>query len=168
MPLTLNPFVAEEIKEIYRLMEDIYSTSDTMCEQFPEKFPNENSCHRYFSEILSQPGSVVFFARIDGILAGYITIKQRIQGNLRHTSELNMGVHSKFRSQGIGKFLLINALEVLKKAGIIEIIYLVTRDDNTPAIKLYKNFGFEKIAHLSKDTKIGEKYYDGIMMRKSV
>ena len=48
----------------------------------------------------------------------------------------------------------------------IEIVYLMVREDNRPAISLYRKVGFEQVAVLHKDTKISDDlYYDGIMMR---
>jgi hypothetical protein len=52
----------------------------------------------------------------------------------------------------------------LKKT--IEIVYLMVRADNFAAVKLYQQNGFETIATLEKDTKIGSQYFDGILMRK--
>ena len=42
----------------------------------------------------------------------------------------------------------------------------MVRADNFPAIKLYQQKGFETLAALEKDTKIGSQYFDGILMRK--
>jgi len=100
------------------------------------------------------------------MLAGYLTIKPRHQANIKHTSELNMGVHSESRGQGIGKFLLENSIKQAKESNDIEIIYLMVRSDNYPAIRLYEIFGFEQMVVLDKDTKIGNTYYDGVLMRR--
>jgi len=48
----------------------------------------------------------------------------------------------------------------------IEIVYQMVRADNFAAVKLYQQKGFETIATLEKDTKIGSQYFDGILMRK--
>jgi ribosomal protein S18 acetylase RimI-like enzyme len=44
----------------------------------------------------------------------------------------------------------------------------MVRSDNDPAIRLYRNAGFEQLAVLDRDTKIGDSYRDGILMRKFV
>jgi len=42
----------------------------------------------------------------------------------------------------------------------------MVRADNFAAVKLYQQKGFETLATLEKDTKIGTQYFDGILMRK--
>jgi ribosomal protein S18 acetylase RimI-like enzyme len=166
--MILKPFEEFKIQSIYELLENVYTTSDSMSESFDEKFSNLNTCQKYFEEMLNLPGVVVVFAEISGQLAGFLIIKPRHQANIRHTSELNMGVHSEYRNKGVGKFLLENALKLAKDSIEIEIVYLMVRGDNISAIRLYQNFGFEQMVILDKDTKIGNTYYDGILMRKFV
>ena len=44
----------------------------------------------------------------------------------------------------------------------------MVRSDNEAAIRLYRHAGFEQLAVLDRDTKIGDSYRDGILMRKFV
>ena len=92
-----------------------------------------------------------------------------------------MGLAPGAQGQGLGTQLLQLTLErvraenrALKIKGEtnsaghqgIEIVYLMVREDNKPAISLYRKVGFEQVAVLHKDTKISDDlYYDGIMMR---
>jgi ribosomal protein S18 acetylase RimI-like enzyme len=94
-----------------------------------------------------------------------------------------MGLAPGAQGQGLGTQLLQltlervraenRALQLKAKAEAssgghqgIEIVYLMVREDNRPAISLYRKVGFEQVAVLHKDTKISNNlYYDGIMMR---
>ena len=40
--------------------------------------------------------------------------------------------------------------------------------DNIAAIRLYERCGFEKLARLERDTQIGDKYYDTVLMRRFI
>ncbi|NQU84243.1 MAG: GNAT family N-acetyltransferase [Mariniphaga sp.] len=166
MDVILKKLREVDIMDIYDLVSNVYNTSSSMSEIITDKFPDKNSCQNYFEDILKQPGSIVLFAEVNKMLAGYLTIKPRHQANIKHTSELNMGVHSESRGQGIGKFLLENSIKQAKESNDIEIIYLMVRSDNYPAIRLYEIFGFEQMVVLDKDTKIGNTYYDGVLMRR--
>ena len=44
----------------------------------------------------------------------------------------------------------------------------MVRADNVSAVRLYERNGFDSLASLAGDTKIGEQYFDGILMRKCV
>jgi ribosomal protein S18 acetylase RimI-like enzyme len=58
------------------------------------------------------------------------------------------------------------AFEKIRNEKNIEIVYLMVRADNFAAVKLYQQKSFETVAKLEKDTKIGNHYFDGILMRK--
>jgi ribosomal protein S18 acetylase RimI-like enzyme len=92
-----------------------------------------------------------------------------------------MGLAPGAQGQGLGTQLLQLTLERVRSENRalqlkaeassvghqgIEIVYLMVREDNMPAISLYRKVGFEQVAVLHKDTKISDDlYYDGIMMR---
>lgn len=139
-----------------------------MSETLDEKFPTLDSFERYINDLSSRPGAMALAAVIGEDILGYLTIMPRRQAKLHHTSELNMGVHSSARGRGIGKLLLKEALRRARESGILEIIYLMVRDDNTFAIRLYENMGFDRVAILKNDTKTPDGYYDGYLMRKFV
>ena len=58
---------------------------------------------------------------------------------------LNFAIKKKYQGKGLGKYLLLNVLDILKKDGI-ERVYLEVRESNTRAIKLYESTGFVQIA----------------------
>lgn len=168
----LRPSILEfkdlNTSKLYDLICDVYTTSNRMSETLEEKFPTLESLEQYISELSKRPGSLALVAEMEGKLYGYLTIMPRCQAKLRHTSELNMGVHHGVRGKGIGRALLEEALRRARESGILEIIYLMVRSDNAPAISLYENMGFDHLALLEKDIKIPEGYYDGHLMRKFI
>ncbi|MBN1821313.1 MAG: GNAT family N-acetyltransferase [Prolixibacteraceae bacterium] len=168
MQTDLLLFDNKNIDRIYFLLEEIYNSSDTMSELFSDKFPDMDSCESYFQGILNLHGGIVLFAVTGQKYIGYLAITPRHQRKIKHTSELNMGVHPGFQGKGTGHFLLNEAFKMLRIDKIIEIVYLMVRSDNTAAIRLYEKFGFEKMALLERDTKIENKYFDGILMRMFV
>jgi ribosomal protein S18 acetylase RimI-like enzyme len=168
----MNPSIREfrdfDIAEIYSLVSDVYTTSEGMSESLEEKFQTLESFAQYVKALADRPGSLALVAEEGGALHGYLTIMPRYQAKLRHTSELSMGVHHGARGHGVGKLLLEEALRRARASDILEIIYLMVRADNTSAIKLYENMGFDRLAVLKNDTKTPKGYYDGWLMRKFV
>jgi ribosomal-protein-alanine N-acetyltransferase len=59
-------------------------------------------------------------------------------------------IEESFRNRGIGKNLLENVIDILKKEGF-KSVQLTVGPDNNSALKLYSGFGFEK-----KELEIGE------------
>jgi len=168
MTLLIQDFRDFDISKIFGLVSDAYTTSDWMSETLEEKFPTPESFEQYVGELSARPGSIALVAEIKGELCGYLTIMPRYQAKLRHTSDLNMGVHHAFRGKGVGRSLLDEALRRSRTEGILEIIYLMVRSDNSSAIRLYENTGFDHLALLKNDIKTPKGYYDGHLMRKFV
>jgi ribosomal protein S18 acetylase RimI-like enzyme len=154
--------------ELYELFKNIYSTSEGMSETLEDKYPSLNSFENDNLALQSQPGAVALVVEFANKPVAYLTIRPRRQTRLSHTADLNMGVADTARNLGIGKLILQAGIEQASSLSELEIVYLMVRSDNTPAISLYERFGFETIATLSRDTKIGTSYFDGLLMRKFV
>jgi ribosomal protein S18 acetylase RimI-like enzyme len=156
------------LSKVFNLITDVYTTSDGMSETLEDKYPDMESLEQDIADILALPGAIALIAGIDDEPMGYLIIKPREQTKLRHTADLNMGVHHTARSRGFGKLMLEEALRRAQESPQLEILYLMVRTDNVPAINLYKDYGFETLTVLEYDTKIGTSYYNGLLMRKFV
>jgi ribosomal protein S18 acetylase RimI-like enzyme len=168
IPLTLHRLRALEaatLAALQELIRDLYETSDYMSEDFTDKYPTTEALRADFAQLLALPGAVLLVAAEDGALLGYVVVQPRHQAKLRHTAELHMGVHSRARGRGIGRQLLEAALRTLRAQPVIERVYLLVRADNTAGIALYARCGFTPLTVLANDTKIGRRYYDGMLMR---
>jgi len=164
----IKDFIDFEVGQLYAIMRHIYLTSDFMSDNFDEKFPTIGSFKSYFSNLLKRKGSFLQVAIFEQKPVGYIILETNAAGRLSHTAWLNMGVVDIFRGKGIGQLLVGAALEKARSQHNIEIVYLMVRSDHVGAVRLYKKAGFEQLALLEKDTKIGDEYFDGILMRRFI
>lgn len=166
--ITIKDFSDFEVGELYAIMRHIYLTSDFMSDSFDEKFPTIGFFKNHFSGVLKRQGSFLQVALFENKPVGYILLETNTAGRLSHTAWLNMGVVDIFRGKGIGQLLVESALDKARQDKKIEIVYLMVRSDHIGAVRLYKKAGFEQLALLEKDTKIGDEYFDGILMRKFI
>jgi len=165
---TLNDFRSYSAVALYGLFQEIYSSSDGMSELLEDKYPDARCLEEDVDALYRLPGAVALVAEADRKPAGYLIIRPRAQARLRHTAELSMGVAPAARGRRLGSLLLQAALDRLAAERAIEIVYLMVRSDNEAAIRLYLKAGFEQLAVLDRDTKIGDRYRDGVLMRKFV
>jgi putative acetyltransferase len=156
------------VEALFELVRDVYSTSNHMSESFDEKYPAPSVLATEIAGLAERSGGLVLVAERERRPQGYLTIEPRIQARLRHTADLHMGVHAAARGQGIGKRLLEDAIARVAEAQIVEIVYLMVRADNLPALGLYERSGFDRVATLPRDTKADGRYYDGVLMRRTV
>jgi len=151
--------------EVYTLFADVYSSSDGMSETLEEKYPDFASFERDFVALQSLPGAIALIAEIAHKPVAYAVIRPRPQSRLRHTADLNMGVARESRGQGIGRLILQAGIDRARATPGLEIVYLMVRSDNAPAICLYEKVGFDTLSVLDQDIKIKDSYFDGILMR---
>ncbi len=166
--ISIKEFQDFDVGEIYAVVRQIYLSSGFMSDNFDRKFLTVDNFNRHFLQILENRGSFFLVAVFHNKPVGYLVLEANPAENLRHTAMLNMGVVDGYRGMGVGKCLLNEALHKAKAEGCAEIIYLMVRADHGGAIQLYKNAGFHTLTKLEKDTKINNKYFDGLLMRKFI
>ncbi len=111
-----------------------------------------------------QRGSALFVAKIDGEIVGDVSVLAFDRERMAHIAELGISVRRDYWRLGIGEALMRTALEHARNAGEIEIVHLGVRRENENAIKLYKKLGFVENGVFPKFFKVGDKYYDEILM----
>lgn len=92
-----------------------------------------------FEQEFSNPRTEIFGAKIFDHLVGYVIVWH----GHKESHITNIAVHPAFRRMGIGSMLLQKAIDVSKHNS--DTIILEVRKSNTPAINLYKKFGFKEI-----------------------
>ena len=86
-------------------------------------------------------GGEILFALLDDIVIGTVALIPKGNGQVELTK---MGVSKEFRGYKAGKLLMEAAVEKCKEMGFKEII-LESNRSLTPALTLYRSFGFEEI-----------------------
>ena len=113
----------------------------TLAEMEGRCFPCDAWSEGMLSEVLKAPYQWSVLAEEDGEIYGYACLF-----SLFETAELlNIAVDIPYRGRGIGEKLLAAIHNQAKEMGA-ERILLEVRTSNTPAIALYRKYGYEKIA----------------------
>ena len=121
-------------------------------------FPCDAWSEEMLSQTLKTPYQWSVLAEEDGEIYGYACLF-----SLFETAELlNIAVDTAYRGRGIGEMLLTAVHEQAKRLGA-ERILLEVRVSNTPAIALYKKFGYEGYGIRAKYYEDGE---DALVMKK--
>ena len=105
----------------------------------------ENECFEdpwsatYFTLSLKRPKSYeyLYVARCENTIKGYIVFAILYE----EAHILNIAVPSVYQRQGIGKYLLASALDIIRERDARE-VFLEVAVSNLPAQYLYRQFGF--------------------------
>ncbi|MBI5050991.1 MAG: ribosomal protein S18-alanine N-acetyltransferase [Nitrospirae bacterium] len=126
---------------------------DTSYDDLPQIHAVENQCFTApwslgsFKYELGNRQSIFKVAVINKKIIGYVCL--RVILDTAHV--LNLAVMPEFRQKDIGSTLLQDALQELRLLyPDVEIATLEVRESNTPAITLYRKFGFSTIYKRAK------------------
>ncbi len=111
-------------------------TQEQLREEFEKNFDRSRN--------INKDASFVILA--DGVIIGFILVISRPEEE-EHLESI--GIHPKFRGLGLGKILLNRSTKVLQKQDI-QNFTLGVDTLNTPAIKLYEQFGFEAVSRTAR------------------
>src|SRR5712692_2049660 len=106
-----------------------------------------------------------FVADISGKAVGVINV-QVGSGRASHIGDIAMAVHDKYQRQGIGKMLLMTAVDLADNWLNLVRLELDVYCDNEPAIHLYKQFDFEIEGRKRLDAFRGGSYIDSYMLAR--
>jgi tRNA threonylcarbamoyl adenosine modification protein YeaZ/ribosomal-protein-alanine acetyltransferase len=95
-----------------------------------------------YSELGFSPNGVLLVAQSDADLLAFLAARHAAS----EAEILNLAVESKARRRGAASALLAAALEEFQRRGITD-IFLEVRASNTPAVALYRKFGFSICDH---------------------
>src|SRR5690606_10834292 len=98
-------------------------------------------------EYIVDKGGEIFFAMLGGIAAGTVAMIKFPDGSFELAK---MGVAPEFRSRGIANHLMTACIEFAKRIGSPK-VFLKSSRKLSPAIALYRKFGFEE-TELDKNT----------------
>jgi ribosomal protein S18 acetylase RimI-like enzyme len=109
---------------------------------------NPPPSREHLTEMVQSPATLVLIARVDGRIAGSLTLAMfRIPTGLRAWIE-DVVVDGDARGNGVGEALNLRAIEEARKRGAVT-VDLTSRPSREAANKLYQRLGF-----VARDTNV--------------
>jgi phosphinothricin acetyltransferase len=108
------------------------------------------------------------FTSPEGEIAGWLSFEnfhQRIA--YEKTAELSIYIDENYRGQGLGSFVLNEAMEAASSLNIENIVGLIF-GHNTPSLKLFQRFGFERWGYLPKVAELDGVKRDLVIVGKHI
>lgn len=112
---------------------------------------------------------VFLFAEYNNRIIGTTRISLHI-GRQSHVVEFGIAIRKDYREIGLGSYLMKEIIKLAKKElkPRPKIIRLRVFPTNKPAIRLYRKFGFKKVAKIPKQIQYKGKLFDEIIMLKMI
>ena len=150
------PDARNNVRIRFATSKDIAEVISINFKTLPEHYSNS-----FFMELLLDSPETFVVAENNNKIIGYIMCRIEYGFSIlkkmslaRKGHVVSFAVLEEYRGKGIGKKLVEQSIEGMKIKKCNE-SYLEVRTDNIPAIKLYENLGFNKIATLNTYYKDG-------------
>ena len=141
----------KDLRDIVRMLADDLLGSQR--ERYEDPLPE--SYIKAFQEIDADPNNELIVAELNGEVVGTLQLTYTpsisFQGGKRCTVE-SVRVDEKYRGQGIGRGMMLWAIERAKEKGCIS-MQLTTNNDRTDAHRFYESLGFSK-SHVGMKLKL--------------
>ncbi|GFP74499.1 GNAT family N-acetyltransferase [Clostridium fungisolvens] len=118
----------------------------------------------YIEGVYKEENSIIFLATIEDKIVGIASINSNQKARTKHVGVLGIVVAKDFCGLGLGSKIIEHLIKWAKENKVTKKITLVTREDNTNAIRLYEKFGFEVEGLMKADNYIDGVYYNTLMM----
>ena len=116
------------------------------------------------SEPFSPNWTMIWVAVVDGKFIGHVNLKCGGVEAQVHRMRLGIGIENDYRSQGIGKALMEEALSWAKSQKQISWIDLSVFAKNVVARKLYTNLGFKEQGIVEDALRVEDERIDDVQM----
>lgn len=159
--MNIRPVQPEDARAFAELLFEIDKSGFMLFE--PKERPADAEREkRRIDSLTNDKHSALFVAEENGQLAGYMMANGGNANRNKHSAYLVLGVHEKFRRQGVAVNLFNQTFDWAKNCGISRLELTVIKN-NEKALRLYKKMGFEiegeKINSLVIDGKPVNEYY---------
>ena len=109
------------------------------------------------------------FALADCRPVGTVAIVLSDGVKTRHIASIfGMYVAQQYRNRGIGSMLLESAITFAEEHAEIRKIKLTVNPEQKPAVELYVGHGFITVGRYSQDVQVNGKFYDELLMEKTL
>ena len=136
---------------------------DKLSEIEDQCFDQEAFSKQQIAYLLTNYNTIALVARADNEVVGFIITQIEIESDKLFGHIITLNVPPIYRRKGIGSKMLKEIEEILKQKGIVE-CQLEVREDNSIALKLYQNRGYQKMGKL--ENYYGKKH--GLYLKKTL
>lgn len=126
--------------------------------------PSEEQCQKRIVKFQGESGSLILIAELNNQIIGKLEFRSGQRKATAHAGYFDMAVHIDLQNQGIGAILINSLLNWIKTHPTIEVVKLEVAEENSPAVALYKKFGFKEIGRDPFAAKINNEFHADLTM----
>jgi ribosomal protein S18 acetylase RimI-like enzyme len=165
--LLIRKAKVEDAERIIKYTKQVGGESDNLTFGADDFSRTKKEQERLISELNEEENGLILLGLAEGELVSVVTFSRGRTTRIRHYGEIGVTVSATHQGRGIGRRMMVAAMERLEKSGI-EKINLKVRCDHERAITLYTSLGFVVEGRITRYFKIGGHHHDVFVMGKEV
>jgi len=163
--IIIRPARPEDAAQIIAYAREVFAEPGvnliTMADEFN---PTIESEARLISEMNRATNSLFLVAEDDGRIVGQLMLQGGKRRNVRHAATLGITVGREYRGRGVGRRLMVYAIDWARESGVVTRIELNVFVRNSHAIRLYESCGFVIEGRRRRSTHRDGQYLDDLVM----
>lgn len=161
--LSIRRVCEEDARQLLDYLNTVGGESDFLTFGKGEFRCTEEEEKQYLSGLAKNPANLFLVGFLNGELACSANV---VGGGRRtaHNCELGLSVLRKYWHIGAASALLAELFHLIREETEFETVHLGVYENNARAIRLYERFGFETVGRHKRYFRVGERYYDEILM----
>ncbi len=131
----------------------------------PEELPTDPEEERRWIAAGQAKGALLLCAEVEGAFGGTLTLEPLSQARMGHVSTLGISLAMEFRGRGVGRALMVAALDWARSAPHVDKVELNCMADNEVGIALYESLGFVREGRRTRSIQRKKhEYVDDVLM----
>lgn len=160
---------SNDVKKLWKFINDITKENVFIGRTEPVSLKDERAFVASRISGLKKQHAVFVTAWVGKELAGVCGIDRPESGRSTHVGTFGISIGKKFRNQGVGKQIALITLDAAKQSiPGLRVVRLEVFSSNHPAVTLYKKLGFKPYGQLPNGLFYKNKYFDDVLMYKTI
>ena len=169
LELVIREAEPQDAKSLIDFLNQVGQESDYMTLDDAGILMTEEQMSSFIEHQAASDNQIYLIALLDDAIAGLVSITDDFHERIRHIGQIFIVVKRAFWNQGIGKFLLEEAIDWAENSGVIRRLELTVQVRNERAVHLYQAFGFEIEGIQKRGAYLAEgKFLDVYLMGKLI
>ncbi len=164
--LVIQPACTQDAQALLDFLETVTGETEMLAAGPGEMglgLPEEEA---FIERVASTPNAVLLQGSAEGEVVSVASLEPGARPRARHTAELGISVKKAFWGQGVGAAMMEALLNWATENSSLSHIHLGLRVDNKTAFRLYRRYGFTACGIRRKFLRVGQRYYDELLMEK--
>lgn len=118
----------------------------------------------YLAASRVDPHIAMYLGLVEGKLAAVFDVRPLSRPRIAHVGLVSLSVRKAYWGNGIGALAMETMVAYAKGTDALRSLTLEVREGNDRAIALYERFGFRPVGRHKGRIRVGDAYYDEILM----